>query len=129
LITKEIKAKAIARLKHLIPVEQIAEELELPTNLITEWKNGLDTNDLVKIESTIQAVDIISRGELLEYETTLEKLDETLKRAAVELSGLIISAADYDHSARSMSVNLCSEALTKLYKTFYTITSYTPPPY
>lgn len=118
MITKELKAKAIAQLKHLVPIEEIAEQLELPVNLIREWKDSLSTQDLTKIESVIQVVGDISKGELLDKEITVEQIDEVMKQAALDLSGLIINAANYNDPQQALAVDVCSNALTKLYKTF-----------
>jgi hypothetical protein len=118
LITKELKAKAIAQLKHLVPIEDIAEQLELPVNLIREWKDSLSTQDLTKIESVLQVVGDINNGELLDMQITIEQIDEVMKQAALDLSGLIVSAANYNDPQQALAVDVCSNALTKLYKTF-----------
>lgn len=118
MITKELKAKAIAQLKHLVPIEDIAEQLELPVNLIREWKDSLSTQDLTKIESVLQVVGDINNGELLDMQITIEQIDEVMKQAALDLSGLIVSAANYNDPQQALAVDVCSNALTKLYKTF-----------
>lgn len=115
LIDDKIKSKAIAMLHKRTPVTQIAEELEISTVLVEEWAKKLDLNDLVAVQANINAVEQLTKGELVELES--DELKKALEQSALDIAKMAPSPCDYGDIAQAKSINLCADAVSKLYQT------------
>lgn len=113
MFTEAIKAKAIAKIKHQVPIEDIAEELELPTTLIEQWAK-LEGKDLVALESNLHAIENVTNQETLDP-TTIDRLKDKLEKAAEEITDDIGMALGDPVYAKSLQ--LCADTVSKLYIT------------
>ena len=115
MIPDKIKAQAIAKIRHRVPVEQIAEELNVPVKLVKEWGNNLDPKDLIAIQSNIHAVDEVLNGELIGLNE--DKLRETLELAAIDIAKHASTPALNADVVHAKALQLCADAISKLYQT------------
>lgn len=113
MITKDKKAQAIARIKALDPLEQIAEDMALPLTLLREWEGDLSDDDLVTVKANTNAVARVLSGEIVEGSEGL--LKQRLEEAAVEIAIQAHRVAGSGDILAAKTVDLCANAVTKLY--------------
>ena len=116
MISNQLKAQAIARIRHNVPLEDIAHELDIPLMLIKEWSSTLNVKDLVAIESNVYAVQtLLDKDPSAENEARLKsKLEEVAFDIAEETS----KAVGYGDPVLSKSLQLCADTVSKLYTVF-----------
>jgi hypothetical protein len=118
MITAGLKAKAIARLKLSEDPKTIAEELEIPTNLVKEWHSKLPEGDLIAIEANIHAVD---RLLVLDAETSLpinsEILKNTIEETALDLTRAMAIPALSGDVMHAKAIEALCNGLSKMYQT------------
>lgn len=115
MIPEKVKAQAIAKLRHRIPPEIVAEELEIPVKLIKEWSSNLDPKDLIAIQANIHAVDEVLNGELVGVNE--DKLKETLELTAIDIAKQAATPAMNADMVHAKAIQLCADAVSKLYQT------------
>lgn len=116
MITEETKAKAIAKIKHRVPPQEIADEFDIPLKLINEWTTKFGITDLVAVESNIHAVEtIITSGELVPENE--DKLKTVLEETAIDIAKNAAIPSLNGDMAHAKAVQLCADAVMKLYNT------------
>lgn len=113
MITKERKAQALARIKALDPLEQIAEDMDLPLALLREWEGDMSDDDLVTVKANTNAVARVLSGEIVEGSESL--LKQRLEEAAVEIAIQAHRVAGSGDILSAKTIDLCANAVTKLY--------------
>lgn len=117
MITDKIKAQALAQIKHQIPAEQIAEKLNIPIMLVKEWGGKLTPDDMTALESNIYALESIVNGKVEILDNNEEILKAKLEEAAIELAKQTHTACAFGDMVHAKSVQLCADAVAKLYTT------------
>lgn len=112
MISEPTKARALALMKHQVPLEEISEELELPLMLVRDWHKQMSGKDLVALEANIHAVEHVLQGEVLEKDK-IEILKDKLEDAAIEVTKDISMAMGDPMYAKSLQ--LCADTIAKLY--------------
>lgn len=118
MITEQIKAKAKARLKQCIPIEEVAQELNLPVRLIEEWASKLNSNDLVAQEATLLAVEKLQAkvdSGIIEPLNT-ELLRKTIEDTALDLTKAMAIPAINGDMVHAKAIQLMADALVKMYQ-------------
>lgn len=118
MITKEIKAVALAKIIGNVPIEEVAEELELPVALVREWQRDMTGQELVKMNANLNAIKSIANGEIVDLTISVDQIDAMLKQAAVELIPLVVEAAQFSDLVKAQSIQVCAVTLAGLYKSF-----------
>lgn len=121
MITKEVKSRAIALLKHSQAPEDIAEELGLPVKLVEEWESNLDGNDLMAIESELFAIDKLANGVEL-VPMNVDKLKNAIEGTALNITAAmdvamksnVLTTGDVHHAK---SLEVMANGLVKMYHT------------
>lgn len=113
LITPKLKSQAIAQLRHRVPIETVADNLELPVPLVREWFENLDEKDLVAVEATAEVVERIMNGEVVGVDN--ERLSKALEEAAINIAGEAEKPARSGDMLHAKAVQLCADAVAKLY--------------
>lgn len=122
MITEKVKATAIAKLKHKIPPETIAAQLDIPVKLVKDWAGSLNGNDMMAIESNIHAVQVltdknaVANGEIVPLNEDV--LRETLELTAIDLAKAATMPGTSADIVHAKSIQACADAITKLYQTF-----------
>lgn len=112
MITDQIKARAISKLRHNETPEQIALDLGIPEKLIKEWAKTLSSSDLVAIEANTYAIGkIMATQELVPLQEDI--LRNELEKAAIDIAKEASVATDDMMHAKA--VQLCADAVCKLY--------------
>lgn len=118
MITEQLKAQAIAKLRHAVPIEDIASALNIPVKLVKEWKGKLDPKDLVAIEANIYAAEKLAYGEIVTEDDNEKILKETLELTAIDIAKEVNNGFSLQDPMAAKSVQLCADAISKLYNTF-----------
>lgn len=118
MITPSLKATAIARIKCLEPLANIAQELDIPLAVMQELYRGMDTNDLIRLEANTFAVQQLAECEILPSSPNQEKLlQKKIEDVAIEIVdevSLCVTTAD---PIRAKTLQLCADTISKLYIT------------
>ena len=114
MITESVKAVALARIKHQVPIEQISRELDIPEKLVKEWGGKLSENDMIAIEANIHAIDTVLHDNGVTGQEDI--LKSKLELAAIALTNEMYLASKGD-AIHAKSIELCANAITKLYQT------------
>lgn len=118
MITEQTKAKAKARLKQCISVEEVAEELNLPVKLVEEWATKLNGADLVAQEATLLAVEKLQAkadAGVIEPLNT-ELLRKTIEDTALDLTKAMAIPAINGDMVHAKAIQLMADALVKMYQ-------------
>lgn len=123
LITKELRATAIGKLKHHARVEDVANDLSLPVALVQEWRNGMSERDFAKTVSEQVGPGEVARIVMAEVDAgnvQLDKLKDTLEQGALKLAEEVIntSVISFDLE-RARTLNLLGSTLSTLYATYF----------
>lgn len=119
MITEQMKTTAIARIKMLEPPEDVALDMCIPVQLIREWADTISGKDMVQMKANIIATSNLAQ----EMGVSTSKDDLNLLRAKLEESAITIATevaltvATGDVVA-AKTIQLCADAVTKLYNTF-----------
>ena len=118
MITPSLKATAIARIKCSEPLEEIARELDIPLAVVKELYNGLDNNDLIRLEANVFALGKLTNGDIIppsdKNEQMLKMKIEEVAIDIVDEVGLCVTTAD---PIRAKTLQLCADTVSKLYTT------------
>lgn len=120
---KKLKASAIMRLKHRVPPEEVAIELNLPLALVEEWSEGLDTKDYASANSqgiaNRQVIQLVT-AEVVQNETTLEDVKTNIEKAAYKIAKEVcdVSLISFDLE-RAKTLQLLSGSLASLYNALF----------
>lgn len=120
MIDKNVKALATAKMRLSYPIEDIAEELEIPLALVKQWHRELNPNDLTALNANTIAIGKVLSGEVLD-DNSVEKLESKLVEAAIEISDQAMSAATSGDVVFAKSVELAANAVSKLYTSIIAI--------
>lgn len=116
MITDQMKAAAVARLRRQEDPASIAASLKIPEKVVKEWQKALNPRDLVAIESNIYAVEELSKvQELVPMQE--EILKQALEQAAIDLAKEASYPATTADVIHAKAINLCADAVCKLYST------------
>lgn len=115
MIDEQTKAAAIAKLLRQVPSETVAKEYQLPLPLVNEWRDNLDERDIIALESNIQAVATVMEGGIVPGQEQLLKFH--LENAGMEVAREVEKAAAMGDPMHSKSLQLCADAVCKLYQT------------
>lgn len=117
MITEKIKAKALSRLKRGEEVNIIAEELNLPSKLVSEWRDGLELTDLTVIEANVQAVETIYKNEDTLDPLLSEKLRVSIEETSIDVTKAIPLVVLSGDPMQAKAIECICNGLANLYKT------------
>ena len=115
MISDKLKAQAIAQLRSGYDAEDVAEDLEIPRSLVEEWRDKLDGNNLVALEAAAIAVQRVENGEIVGVNE--DTLKNALEETAIGLAKQAAIPGSWGDMAQAKSVQLCADAVAKLYTT------------
>jgi hypothetical protein len=120
---KRLKGAAIARLKHRVPVEDVAAELQLPIPLVREWQESMDSKDYHVAEAEIMGpkqLQLMVASKVADGEVTLQEVKTSIESAALKLAQEVASnnIIGFDIE-RARTVNLLSGAMATLYNALF----------
>lgn len=115
MISDKLKAQAIAQLRSGYTVDIVSEDLDIPESLVEEWSERLNPASLVALEAAAIAVRRVEQGEVVPLNE--EVLKDTLEQTAVELAKQAAIPGSWGDMAQAKSVQLCADAVAKLYTT------------
>ena len=116
MISREVKNTAIARLKCNTPVEDVANEFDIPEKLVQEWKNGLSNDSLVQISANTHAITKIANGEiLLDPEKAEEILKVKITETAMDIVSEVSSAAFSSDLVKAKTLQICASTIAMLH--------------
>lgn len=117
MITEQAKASAIARMHHQVPLEEIAEEMEIPLVLLKEWHSKLDINGMIAINSNSHALSRVLEGEVVGNATEL-LLKAKLETLAMDIASEASKSIGSGDVVYAKSIELAANTAVKLYQTF-----------
>lgn len=116
MISPQTKAKALAKLTHQIPLEEISAELDIPVMLLKEWEKNLGDKELLSLQSNIHAIQSLANeygGELVNI--TEDQLKNSLEKAGLEIAQAVYKTASSGDIMHAKALQLCSDAVCKIY--------------
>lgn len=126
MITKELKATAIAKIKCHVPLEEIALELDIPFPLVKEWhaketesESNRTASDLVNTAAKVHAVQVLTRELHQQVIPPSNQQEELLKlkieEVALEIAEQVSLNLATTDVIRAKTLQLCADTVTKLY--------------
>lgn len=117
MINEATKARAVAKLRQSVPPPDIADELDVPLKIVEKWGEELDPSDMVAVEANIHAVEKVLNGELMPDDQLEQKLKKVLEETAIDIAKNMAVPIVNGDMAHAKAVELCSKAVSDLYKT------------
>ncbi len=115
MITAQTKSQALARIRHNIPLEDIALEFDIPYKLVKEWADKIEGRDMIALESNVYAVEKLRFSSAEEVDPLV--LQSKLENAAVELADQAYKSAGTADLVHAKSIESLAKAVTSLYTT------------
>lgn len=116
MISQDVKITAIARLKCNIPVEDVANEFNIPERLVQEWKESLPEDALTKIEANTYAISKVASGEILmEPERAEEILRAKITETAIDIVSEVSSTAYASDIVKAKTLQICANTIAMLH--------------
>lgn len=116
MITPRDKAQAIGMLKGGMSIEDVANELDLPINLVNEWHKSEGITVVETIQATTTAIARL-QGEVID-DTASERIKAGLERVAEQITEEMYYAINENDIQKARVLKLCSESTLKLYVAF-----------
>lgn len=116
MINDNLKTQAKLMLQRGIPIDEIADELDLPEKLVKEWQSKLDPKDLTVLQSNVMAMGQVLKGELVPINE--DKIRNELEKAAIEIASQSYKTAGTGDVVHAKSLQLLSDTVSKMYQTF-----------
>lgn len=118
MITKATKSRAVGMLKAGASINEVAGELDLPLNLVNEWKNEADVDVFDSIEATNHAVSRILKSDAANDENVLDRVQGRLEGVVEQLVDEIEMCLMSGDVGKAQVIKACSESTVKLYTAF-----------
>lgn len=116
MITKEVKARAIALLNQDFAAEDVAERLGVPTAIVQEWYDSRGDNDIITLEANNIALQTVFSAPI--GPNQIEALHNKMLKAAVKIAEETYKAASTGDLAYAKSIEYCANTLETLHRTF-----------
>jgi len=116
MISRDVKNTAIARLKCNTPVEDVANEFDIPEKLVQEWKNGLSDDNLVQIAANTHVMSKIVSGEILmEPARADEILRAKITETAIDIVSEVSSTAYASDLVKAKTLQICAGTIAVIH--------------
>lgn len=115
MITRQMKAQAIAMLQRNIHPRDISADLGISINLVQEWQRNLGDTSLIAIEANVAAIKDIAKGTVAGVSP--DELKEALEETALSIAKEAALPGLNGDVVKAKALQLCAIAVSTLYTT------------